>query len=349
VKTIDLRRDTITLPTERMRERAFGARLGDSVYGEDPDHDELESIAAERLGKEAALFVPSGTMGNLISLLAHTRPGNEIILEENAHILISETGGAAFVGGLVTRGVPCAHAEYGPTGCPDPDRVREAVRSRDIHYPETGLICIESPHHRWGGVVPPLELFGRVRGVADRADVPVHLDGARLYNAAAHLGVDMRDIAGYADSVMVSLSKGMGAPVGSVVAGTADFIERAVRFRKMLGGGMRQTGWLAACGIEAFSNENMRLIEIDNRNAALLARGLQGLRCLVVDLARTHTNYVVARAESRAARDRILADLGERGILAAALGESSIRLVASRQVNREDIEYVIEQVGEILG
>ncbi|MFW6181048.1 MAG: threonine aldolase family protein [Spirochaetota bacterium] len=348
MRTVDLRRDTITLPTDEMRERAFQAPLGDSVYGEDPVQNELEELAARRLGMEAALFVPSGTMGNLAALLGHTTPGDEIILEEHAHIRVSETGGAAFVGGLMIRTVPSVLVQGTPTGAPDPAAVRAALRSEDIHYPRTGLICLESPHHRHGGIVPPLSSFAEIRDIARERRIPVHLDGARIFNAAAFLGTDVREIAGYADSVMVALSKGLGAPVGSVLCGPRDFINRAARFRKMLGGGMRQTGWLCACGLVALSEGNARMLEQDNANARLLAERLAGLPGLEVSPERTHTNYVIARATGPLDAAEILDRLREQGVLAARTG-GAIRFVTSRQVTREEVLYAARQVAEVCG
>ena len=267
MRRIDLRRDTITLPSEQMREAAFRAALGDSVYGEDPAQEELEQLAARRLGKEAAIFVPSGTMGNLVALLSWAGRGEEIILEENAHIRSSETGGAAGVGGLMLRGVP------GPEGVPDAQAVESAIRADDIHYPRTGLICLENTHYRYGGIAAGPDRLAAVKAVAEKRGIPVHLDGARVFNAAVALGVEVRDIARHADSVMVSLSKGLGAPVGSVLCGSAAFMQKARRYRKMLGGGMRQTGWLAACGIIALSDANIARLAEDHASARLLADG----------------------------------------------------------------------------
>jgi threonine aldolase len=357
VKIIDLRRDTITLPDAAMREAAFNAPLGDSVYGEDPKQEELEAYAARLLGKERALFVPSGTMGNLAALLAHTRRGDEIILEENAHIRTSESGGAAAVAGLMIRAVPgSGDAERGgeperarsggvqPDGAPDPDGVEAAIRPDDIHYPRTGLICLESTHYRYGGVVPPVETFALIRDIADRHNLPVHLDGARLFNAAVYLGIEARDIARYADSVMISLSKGLGAPVGSILCGSRSFIDRANRARKMLGGGMRQTGWLCACGLVALSPENIARLADDHAHARLLADGLAGItttpgkRAFTVDLERTQSNYVLARVTSPGFDGpALVAALQKQGVLATASGGDLVRFVTSKQVRREDV------------
>jgi len=377
MRAIDLRRDTITLPDEVMREAAFSAPLGDSVYGEDTNQEELEAHAARLLGKERALFLPSGTMGNLAAMLAHTRRGDEIILEENAHIRTSEGGGAAAVAGLMIRAVPGGHeaggggaeprgtraaeAERGgvqpggsdPDGAPDPNSVEAAIRPDDIHYPRTGLICLESTHYRYGGIVPPLEKFARIREIADRHALPVHLDGARLFNAAINLGVEAGRIARYADSVMISLSKGLGAPVGSMLCGPAQFIARADRARKMLGGGMRQTGWLCACGLVALSPGNIARLADDHEHARLLAEGLAGVRtgsgspALAVDLQRTHSNYVLARVTAdHLDAPGLVAAMRQRGVLATASGDRLIRFVTSKEVQRGAIEEAVARITE---
>jgi threonine aldolase len=343
MKTIDLRRDTITLPTEEMKEEAFRAPLGDSVYGEDPKQRELEEIAAEKLGKARAIFVPSGTQGNLIALLSHTDRGNEIIVEENAHIRTSETGGAACVGGLMIKTV------RGNDGAPDPDLVNRSIRRPDIHYPKTSLICLESSHYRYGGIVPPLQKFDSIRRSAQEHGIPVHLDGARIFNSSLYLDVDVKQIARHADSVMVSLSKGLGAPVGSVLCGSGDFIGKAGRYRKMLGGGMRQTGWLCACGIIALSEENITLLKEDHENARLLAQGLLDIEGFEIDLEKVHTNFVPARFQHpNCDANRLIRLLAERGILVSQAGENGILFVTSRAVQREDIQYTVDSTAEIL-
>ena len=342
MKAIDLRRDTITLPDAMMTEEAFKAPLGDSVYGEDPKQEELEAYTAELLGKDGSLFVPSGTMGNLIALLSHTERGDEIIIETEGHIRTSETGGAACVGGLMIRGV------RGDDGAPEPEQVAQAIRPENIHYPKTSLICLESTHYRYGGIVPPLEKFEVLRNIADRHGIPVHLDGARLFNAATHLRVGVREIARYADSVMVSLSKGLGAPVGSMLAGSSRFLKEARRYRKMLGGGMRQTGWLCACGLRALSSENIARLKLDHDNASLLARGLHKLPGINVDLRKTQTNYVVAVLKTDSLTAPLFVKyLGERGVLASSSDRNVVRFVVSKQVNRDDIGEALRVAEEV--
>ncbi len=343
MKTIDLRRDTITLPDSEMKKAAFSATLGDSVYGEDLSQNELEECAARTLGKDAAIYVPSGTMGNLVALLSHTERGDEIILEENAHIRTSETGGAACVGGLMFRTL------YGEEGAPDAECVEEAIRPANIHYPKTALICLENTHYRYGGIVVPLERFRSIREVAKKFGIPVHLDGARIFNAAVYLGVPVTEITGLVDSVMLSLSKGLGAPVGSVLAGPAPFIEKAKRYRKMLGGGMRQTGWLAACGILALSEGNITRLKEDHENASLLARGLDEISGVDVDVEKTQTNFIMAHFEDPGFNAKRFADtLSARGILITPSKANMVRFVTSKEVSREDIIFSLQIIKKVL-
>ncbi|HEB33036.1 MAG TPA: threonine aldolase [Spirochaetes bacterium] len=339
MKIIDLRRDTITLPSIKMCEDAFKAVLGDSVYDEDPRQCELEKRAATITAKEKGIFVPSGTMGNLIALLTHTQKGEEIIVEENAHIRTSETGGAACVGGLMIKTVA------GKDGAPDPAGVERAIRDDNIHYPGTSLICLETTHYRYGGIVPPLSKFGDISRISKRRGVPVHLDGARLFNASVYLGVQPGEIAGFADSVMISLSKGLGAPVGSVLCGSGEFIEKAKRYRKMLGGGMRQTGWLCAAGLEALSDDNISRLKEDHQNARLLAEGLASLPGIEIDLNMVHTNFVKTFFEDPGRDAQAFAGLlSSKGIRATAAGRNELRFVTSKEVSRDDILSTIEVI-----
>ena len=342
-ESVDLRRDTTTRPDRRMKDAAFAAALGDSVYGEDPDHNTLERRAAEVLGKQAAIFLPSGTMGNLIALLVHTGRAAEVILEQNAHIRTSETGNAAAVGGLMLRGVP------GPDGIPAAEDVAAAIRADDIHYPRSSLICLETSHYRYGGIVPSLQAMRAIRELADQRGLPVHLDGARIWNAAVALDVAPSLIAGYVDSVMASLSKGLGAPVGSVLAGSERFIAEARRYRKMLGGGMRQTGWLCAAALVALEPDNLERLRQDHRNARALAEGIAGLPGIEIDPARVQTNFVLATV-TRAGIDaaQLVRGLAERGVLASAAGSSTVRFVTCSEVNRHGIDTAIEQLRVIL-
>jgi threonine aldolase len=342
MKKIDLRRDTITLPSDTMRDNAFKAELGDSVYDEDPKQRELEERAAVVTATEKGIFVPSGTMGNLVALLTHARKGDEIIVEENAHIRISETGGAACVGGLMIKTVA------GKDGAPDPAGVENAVRPDNIHYPRTSLICLETTHYRYGGIVPPLDKFAELNLISKRHGIPVHLDGARLFNASVYLGVSPDEITRYADSVMISLSKGLGAPIGSVLCGREDFISEAKRYRKMLGGGMRQTGWLCSCGIDALADDNILRLKEDHQNARLLAEGLAPIPGIKLDLEKVQTNFVTAFTAGPGRDAGTLAGhLSSKGIFVTAKGNNELRFVTSKQVCREDILYTLDVIRDL--
>ena len=263
MKQLDIRSDTVTKPTEEMRMAMYRAEVGDDVCGEDPTVIKLESIAADMVGKEAAVFVPSGTFGNQLSIFTHCQRGNEVILDNNCHIVEHEAGAAAIIAGVQLRPVKCVD------GILSPDDVESLVRKvKDIHFPETGLVCMENAHSS-GRVINP-EKMRYIYEVSAKYNIPVHLDGARIFNAAVSLGVDVKEITGYCDSVMLCLSKGLGAPVGSILAGSADFIGNARYKRKIMGGGMRQAGVLAAPGIIALTKMVDRL-EVDHKNASKLA------------------------------------------------------------------------------
>jgi len=252
-KNLDFRSDTVTKPTPEMREAAYKARVGDDVYGDDPSVNELEATACEIFDKEAALFVTSGTMGNAVSLLAHTHRGDEIILEQRSHIYLNEVGGLAVMGQLMARPI------YGEKGYMKPEDIRAAIRADNIHYPPTRLLCIENTHNSAGGIALTPEQMKSNWEVAKEYGLGVHLDGARIFNAAIALKVDVKELAKYADTIQVCLSKGLAAPVGSVVVGSAHLIKRARKYRKMLGGGMRQAGIIAAPGLIALTKMVDRL------------------------------------------------------------------------------------------
>lgn len=333
---IDLRRDTITLPDAQMKEAAFDAVLGDSVYGEDPNQVALEELAADITGMDSAIYLPSGTMGNLVALLAHTNQGDEIILEMNAHIRTSETGGAGCVAGVMM------HPIHGSDGIPHSSQVKAAIRPDDVHYPRTSLICLEIPHYRYGGIVPPVSQVESIVSLAKNESIPVHIDGARIFNACTYLGLDIKQLIDGVDSIMISLSKGLGAPVGSVLCGSVSFIDKAKRYRKMLGGGMRQTGWLCACGIVALSHDNILKLSIDHELARKLAVGLNKLREFSVDLTLVHTNFVIVDClEPNTTAVKILEILRSNEILATQAGERRIRFVISREVSSENIEDIL--------
>ena len=309
---IDLRSDTVTLPTQEMYRAMAAAELGDDVYGEDPTVNRLEELAAARVGKEAALFVPTGTMGNEVAVMTHARRGDEVIVDVGSHIYDAEVGGLAVLAGVQAR--PLA----GRLGRLDPTAVEAAVRPDDVHFPRTGLLCLEDPHNGAGGTVAPPEAIAELAEVAHRHGFPVHLDGARLFNAAVALGIPAARLAAPADSVMFCLSKGLCAPVGSMLAGSAAFIAEARRNRKLMGGGMRQAGVLAAAGIVALESMVDRLAD-DHVNARRLAEGLASLPGLRVDLESVQTNMVYADTGPGDA-PAVVAMLAAGGVLINAVG-----------------------------
>jgi threonine aldolase len=330
-RIVDLRSDTITTPTPEMRRAMAEAEVGDDVFGEDPTVNRLEALAAERLGKDAGLFVTSGTMGNQVSLMAHTQRGDEIILDENSHIFNYEVASLAILSAVQARTL------YGHQGILDPDDVRKAIRPPNIHHPKDTLLCLESTHNRGGGSIYPLETLQALRRVATEHGLAVHLDGARLFNAAVATGIPAKEMAAQADSATFCLSKGLGAPVGSVITGTRAFIDRARRARKMLGGGMRQAGIIAAAGIVALETMVDRLQE-DHANARVLAEGLASLPGIAIDLAAVQTNIVIFTV-NRSDLDApgLAVKLGEQGVKCFAVSPERIRMVTHKDVDRAGI------------
>lgn len=336
-RPLDLRSDTVTLPTPAMREAMFRAELGDDVFGEDPTVIRLERMAAERLGKEAAVFVASGTMANLVSLLAHCRRGDEAIVGDQAHILHYEVGAAAGLGGIQLRPV-ANHAR----GMIEPAEVEAIIRGQNIHYPRTALLCLENTHNRCGGGVLTPEDTAALSEVAHRHDVAVYLDGARIFNAAVALAIPAAELARDVDSVGFCLSKGLSAPVGSLVCGSEEFVARARKARKMLGGGMRQVGVIAAAGIVALDTMVERLAE-DHENARILARGLAELPGLVIDPAVIQTNIVIFDLEGWET-SRFFEALERAQVKAIPVGPRRIRMVTHYGVSRQDIEEALERL-----
>jgi threonine aldolase len=331
---IDLRSDTVTKPTEEMRKAMAQAEVGDDVYGEDPTVNELEKLAAEIFGKEDALFVPSGTMGNQVSIMAHTQRGDEVILEADSHIFWYEVGAMAVLSGVMPHPVP------GKNGAMDPDDVKKAIRPRNIHFPRTSLIAIENTHNRSGGRVVPLENIKEIYTIAKEHGINVHIDGARIFNASIASGVPVKEYAKYADSVMFCLSKGLCAPVGSIVVGDRDFIERARKARKMLGGGMRQAGVLAAVGIIALTKMVDRLKE-DHENAKFLALKLKEIG-YSVNPEDVETNMVILRTDNlKVNAHEFIEELRNSGVLANAVSNTEIRLVTHKDVSGNDIEEAL--------
>ncbi|MBA2174787.1 low-specificity L-threonine aldolase [Halobacillus locisalis] len=334
---IDLRSDTVTKPTEAMRQAAFDAPVGDDVYEEDPTVKKLESATAEMLGKEAALFVTSGTQGNQIAVLTHCRPGQEVILESNAHLFVYEGASMSAFAGVQPRTIAGNH------GAMDPDDVRAAIRPEDIHFPETGLICLENTHNKAGGKVVPLENMQKIYEVARQHRIPVHLDGARLFNASVASGVSLKRYAEQTDTVQVCLSKGLGAPMGSMIAGSAEFIQRARKWRKRLGGGLRQVGMVAAPGMVALTEMVDRLAE-DHIHARTLADGLGRVKGLAIE-EDVETNIILVNVEQTGHdATSFLSELEKEGIKAVKFGPHTVRFVTHYGVSGTDIRTVIEKM-----
>ncbi|MBN9654406.1 low-specificity L-threonine aldolase [Halobacillus sp. GSS1] len=333
---IDLRSDTVTKPTMAMRQAAFEAEVGDDVYEEDPTVKILEDKAAEMLGKEAALFVTSGTQGNQIAVLTHCRPGDEVLLEANAHLFLYEGASMSALAGVQPRTI------QGTRGVMDPEDVKAAIRPDDIHFPETSLICLENTHNKAGGVVVPLENMRAIYEVAREKGIPVHLDGARLFNASVASGISLRRYADQTDTVQVCLSKGLGAPVGSVIAGSYDFIQKARKWRKRLGGGLRQVGMVAAPAYVALTEMVDRLAE-DHAHARQLANGLQHVKGLEVEKVETNIVLVHVGGLGETAQS-FLHKLKDDGISAVPFGPATVRFVTNYDVSAKDIDRVIDVV-----
>jgi threonine aldolase len=338
MKVIDLRSDTVTHPTPEMRKAMFEAEVGDDVYGEDPTVNRLEAMAARMMGKEAALFTTSGTQSNLIGVLTHTNHGDEIILGDESHIFWYEVGGAAALGGVIMHTVPTDSC-----GCLNPDDIARAIRSKDIHYPQTTLLCLENTHNRCGGAVLTVDYTNEVCNLAHTHGLKVHLDGARIFNAAIALGVPACALAQNSDSVALCLSKGLSAPVGSLLCGDKDFVERARKFRKMLGGGMRQAGVIAAAGIVALETMVDRLAE-DHANARRLADGLAGIKGISLAQDDIPTNIVMFHLSPELSVVEFTEGLEKAGVKIGLRDGRPFRAVTHRMVSSSDIDEGLTRV-----
>jgi threonine aldolase len=343
VKIIDLRSDTVTHPTPEMRRAMFEAEVGDDVYGEDPSVNRLEAMAAERMGKEAAVFTTSGTQSNLTAVVSQTRHGNGVILGSQAHMFWYEVGGAAAIGGVVMQTLPNDEA-----GRLNPDEVMQAIRGKSLHNPETALICLENTHNRCGGAVLTPDYTDGICELAHSRGLKVHLDGARIFNAAIALGVPVNILTRSADSVSFCVSKGLSAPVGSLLCGSREFIDKARKVRKMLGGGMRQAGILAAAGIVALETMVDRLAE-DHTNAKKLARGLRGIKDITVVHDEIPTNIVMFRLSPDIAAAEFTSSLEKAGVRAGSLGGNAFRAVTHRMVSADDIDEAIARIEMVCG
>jgi threonine aldolase len=341
---VDLRSDTVTQPTPAMRAAMAQAPVGDDVYGEDPSINRLQELAAAKLGKEAALFVPSGTMGNLIAVLAHCQRGDEVILGSKAHTFLFEAGGISALGGVHSAQVPNQ-----PDGTLALEDIRAAIRPDDAHHPITRLVTLENTHNRCGGVVLSAEYTQAVGELAHAHGIQVHLDGARIFNAAAALGVSARELCAPVDSVTFCLSKGLCAPVGSVLCGSRDFIHRAHRIRKQLGGGMRQAGVLAAAGIVALEEMTDRLAE-DHARARCLTEGLAEIPGVQLAPGTPHTNMVFLSLDETipASAKEVAQRLAAQGVLVGDVGSRSFRLVTHYWIDDAAVERAIAAFRSVL-
>lgn len=341
IMPINLRSDTQTLPTEDMLEAMRYAPLGDDVFGEDPTVNRLEELSARKLGKEAAMFVASGTMGNLCALMSHTHPGEEVILEADAHIYYYEVGGFSRIAGLAPRLVP------GVNGIMSVDGIQKALRSEDIHYPSTSLLCIENSHNRGGGSVYSIQQMNEICQFAHNLNLKVHVDGARIFNASVALNVDVKELVKEADSIMFCLSKGLSTPVGSVLVGDNSFITKARKARKILGGGMRQAGVIAAAGIVALEKMVDRLKD-DHLNAHYIGKSLKETKGLDVNMKSVQTNMVYCNiGQLKIPPKEFAHQLDKEGVQVLPVEPDMIRIVTHRHISKEDAIQAVKIIRKV--
>jgi len=341
---INLISDTSTNPTEEMRKAMYEAEVGDDVFKFDPTVNKLQKMAAEMVGTEDSLFVPTGTMGNLLGMMGHCPAGKEIFIETKSHIITSEGGGITRIAGLMPNMIT------GKNGIIDPDDLRAAIRNEDVHFPTPGMICIENTHNSGGGTVYPMEYLKEFRNIADKHNLKFHLDGARVFNAAVYLGVDVKEIVKYADSVSFCLSKGLSAPMGSMLCGTKAFIKEAERIRKMLGGGLRQIGLLAAAGIVSLTQMTDRLAD-DHRIAKDLANGMNSIDGITVDVKSVQTNILFLNFNP--ASNKNATNFGKElketyGVLCGVRNPGLVRMVVHRHIGEEQVKYVLDCAKKIM-
>lgn len=337
MKIVDLRSDTVTKPSQEMREAMSSAEVGDDVFGEDPTVNELQQVVARMFDKEVGLYIPSGTMGNQLAVKTHTHPGNEIILEADAHIFKYEAGAAGMLSGVITKILP------GVNGVLTADQIDHSVnRTDDIHAAPTGLIALENTHNRAGGTIYPLDEIQKISEVAHRRNIPLHLDGARIMNACIATNIKPMEYGKYFDSISICLSKGLGAPVGSVLVGTKNFIDKARYYRKAYGGGMRQAGILAAAGLYALRH-NLDKLREDHLKAKKLAEAVSQLNSFSIDLATVQTNIVIFSVKNGTSYE-IIEKLKDQGILAIPFSDVKIRFVTHLDVSMDDIDHTINSL-----
>jgi len=337
---IDLRSDTVTLPPPGMRRAMHEAELGDDVFGEDPTVNRLEARAAEITGKQAGLFVSSGTQGNLVAILTQASRGDEIVVGDQSHILHYEVGGASALGGVMVRAVPNRS-----DGTIDPAHIQAVIRNRrDVHQPYTTMICVENTHNRCGGTVLDAAYMAEIGTLARANGAVLHLDGARLFNAAVALDVPVAALAADADTLSICASKGLAAPVGSILCGSTEFVGRARRWRKMVGGGMRQAGVIAAGALWALDRMVDRLAD-DHRTARQLAEGLEGVRGISIDPKSVRTNIVIADVSPGGlGSQRVVEALAAHGVLAVPFGPTLVRLVTHYGIEAAQIDAALSGI-----
>ena len=343
MKKVDLRSDTITLPTKEMLAAIAGAELGDDVFREDPTVNQLEDLAATEFNKEAALFVPSGTMANLVAVLSHCQRGDEVILGDQAHTFLYEAGGISAFGGVHSRQIP--NQEDGTLLLED---IKKSIRKEDVHFPPTRLICLENTHNRCLGMPLSVDYTNSVTEIAKNNSLSVHVDGARIFNAAVSLDVSVTELTDNIDSVSFCLSKGLSAPAGSMLCGNKDFIEKARRNRKALGGGMRQAGVLAAAGLVALEKMTDRIID-DHKNAKTLAEGISNIEGISINPNRVKTNIIYFSLDHPKVGGALLLEkMAEKNIHFFELGPSWFRLVTHAGVSKDDVDDVVGEFERIL-
>lgn len=337
MRIVDLRSDTVTMPTLKMRQVMKDAEVGDDGFGEDPTTNRLEEMAAEKLGKEDALFVPSGTMGNLIAIMVHTKPGDGLVCDRKAHINTMVAGNTSAL-----TGTTICPLDADETGHLDLEELESLINLDDIRFPMTSLIVLENTNNLAGGTVVTPEETAKIYRIAKKYGLRLHLDGARIFNSAIFQGVDVAALTRDCDSVMFCLSKGLASPVGSIIAGTKEFVKEARRRRKMLGGGMRQTGILAACGIVSLEEMIDRLAE-DHDNASYLANGLEEIEGFSIKLKTVQTNIVCFRYElPKLSCREFVKNVGKKGVYMVWLEKDYGRMVTHKDLNRSDVDYALE-------
>lgn len=340
---IDLRSDTVTLPTPAMLEAIYNAELGDDVFCEDPTTNRLEEMAAERMGKEAALLVVSGTMGNLVCTLTHCARGEEVILGDRSHTFLYESGGMSALGGIHPHTI-----SNQPDGTMRLEDIKAAIRGDNVHFPRTRLICLENTHNRCNGSALSSEYIDSAAALAKEHGLSVHLDGARIFNAAVALEVDIKELTANVDSLSFCLSKGLSGPVGSLVCGSSEFIAEARRIRKVLGGGMRQAGVIAAAGITALEEMVDRLAE-DHKNARRLAEGIANISGLSIEPASVQTNIIYFELDNdQMTAEELVTKLKGKGVKLLALGEGRLRAVTHYGISAKDIDLTVKALSEVM-